>query len=375
MRKKKETKERLSNFELLRILAIVLIIVHHIFVHVIRNQLGDVNLYACGEMFNTFSFYKKLVLLDYAAAFGKIGVNLFILISGYFLCERLNIDIVKISKKLIGQLLFVTVVLVLGSFAFSWITNKGYIGAETISLFNQGFWFIGYYFLIVLIGKLFLNKYIKKLDKKKYLTILLIGFTLISFAFSKNILESLTATLSDLLNGLFLYLLGGYIKKYNPLKNIKGIAFIIAILLAFGIMTVSYRNYTISNMNNFISQGCYHQSVNLYSETSLVCLIISISLLELFRRIKLKHNKVINYIASSTLIIYIFHDNTFIHNVWYQINWIEPYYDNILYFFELIAINTLAILIIGVILQTIYNLIIKLIKSDFFKKLVLKKEN
>ena len=88
------------SFELLRIIAIVLIIAHHLFVHVVRDQLLDSSMYGCGEMFNNFRFYIKLVLLEYGAAIGKIGVCLFILISGYFMCEKKEIDIELIHSEI-----------------------------------------------------------------------------------------------------------------------------------------------------------------------------------------------------------------------------------------------------------------------------------
>ena len=56
--------------------------------------------------------------------------------------------------------------------------------------------------------------------------------------------------------GVFLYSLGGYIKKYNPLQNIRSYVFFLAIILSFATMAISYRNYTVSSINeslmNFI---------------------------------------------------------------------------------------------------------------------------
>ena len=50
---------RQSNFELLRIIAILFIIVHHIFVHAIRMQLMNPTLYGCGgQCYGLVQWYK-----------------------------------------------------------------------------------------------------------------------------------------------------------------------------------------------------------------------------------------------------------------------------------------------------------------------------
>lgn len=365
-------KVRQSNFELLRIIAIVLIIVHHLFVHVVRDQLLDASMYGCGEMFNNLKFYPKLILLEYGAAIGKIGVSLFMLISGYFLCEKKNIDIIKIAKKLIGHLLFVTLVIVLGSFIYNYFFDKSFEGAMTISLFNQQFWFIGYYFIVVIIGYLFLNNYLNKLDNKKYLIFLIILFSLISFSYSISILESIGQSLSIVLTGVFLYSLGGYIKKYNPLKNVRSYVFVLIIIISFILMAISYRNSVITDINKSLVNGCYHQIVNLYSENIFVCLIISVSIFELFSRLKMKPNKVINYIAGASLITYIIHDNEFMYKILLQMDWIKPYYENLPYFIWLLFLFTVIIFVTGFIMHVLYKLIIKLFNSKSIKKLVLK---
>lgn len=363
---------RQSNFELLRILAIVLIIVHHIFVHAVRVQLLNTSMYSCGEMFNNFLFYKKLLLTSYAASFGKIGVNIFILISGYFLCSKKNINILKVSKKLIGQLIFATLILILCSFTYVWLFDKSFIGSVTLGSFNGEYWFIGYYFLIVLFGKLFLNNFLSKLSKQKYLSLLVSTFALISFLFTSDIMESVGESLSIVLTGLLLYSLGGYIKKYNPFKNVKSWVFILLIIMTFAFMALSYRNFVIADINNSIANGCYYQNIYLYSERSLVCLIISVCLFELFVRIKMKPNNIINYVASSTLITYMIHDNDLVHKLFLKIDWINIYYYNVFKLLLLVVIITVFIVVVGVLLQTIYNYIIKYINSDSFKKLVLK---
>ena len=68
-------KERNSSFELLRIIAMIMIIFHHL------------------EVYGGFKFDPSNVTIprlwcDFIVKGGKIGVNIFVLISGYFLIDN-----------------------------------------------------------------------------------------------------------------------------------------------------------------------------------------------------------------------------------------------------------------------------------------------
>ena len=67
-----EKKERNSNFELLRIIAMLMIVFHHFSVH------GGFNYELTDISFNRLWLY-------FISMGGKIGVDIFVLISGYFL--------------------------------------------------------------------------------------------------------------------------------------------------------------------------------------------------------------------------------------------------------------------------------------------------
>ncbi|MFR6252125.1 MAG: acyltransferase family protein [Parasutterella excrementihominis] len=70
---------RQSNLELSRILAMYLIVMHHFSVH------GGVPIWS-GSAPLSFNFYLDQLL----STGGKIGVNLFVLITGYFLAKKFS---------------------------------------------------------------------------------------------------------------------------------------------------------------------------------------------------------------------------------------------------------------------------------------------
>jgi surface polysaccharide O-acyltransferase-like enzyme len=370
---KKET-ERQSNFELLRIIAMVLIIIHHITYHVVLKQLefGPHNIYAFGEMFNNFTYYKRLSLLEYNLAFGKIGNFLFIILSGYFLIDKKDIDIIKQGKKLLSQVIYMIFVLLLASFIYTKF-NTGFTGATVFSNINTQWWFVGYYFVVILAGKLFLNKFLNKLSNKEYLSFLLILFAVCQLSFSRDIIEKVVS--STFVYGIFVYSLGGYIKKYNPFKDVKSTVFVLSIILSFVLMTLSYRNQVQRDiaLALFNKMPNYYQTFTNYSEYSIIVLIIGLSLFELFRRMNIKYSKVINYIASTTFMIYLFHDNEFIHSITRSIDWAAPLHNDIIRFLLMVGIKTIVVFVITSILYFIYSLIIKYIESDKFKRLIYRK--
>lgn len=75
--------KRQSNFELLRIFAMLFIIGHHFSVH-------------SGFVFSDSSISIERVWLQFISMGGKLGIDLFIMISGYFL---IKVQSIKISKE------------------------------------------------------------------------------------------------------------------------------------------------------------------------------------------------------------------------------------------------------------------------------------
>lgn len=88
---------RSSNLELLRILAIIMIIAHHYSVH------------GGWDIPNELSYNR--IIVQFLSLGGKLGVNCFVLITGYFMINsKFNI---KKFAKIVGQVFFYSVVIML----------------------------------------------------------------------------------------------------------------------------------------------------------------------------------------------------------------------------------------------------------------------
>ena len=355
-------KTRDSNFELLRIFSIITIIISHITMHVLYKQFSPDYIYGPGEMFNNIYFYRRLILIDFFFNVGKVGNVLFILITGYFLCGNKSININKTIKKLLSHMLFATLVLIWASIIIQYFKSD-FTHLPSLFLFNDEWWFIGYYFIIILVGNYFINKRIDKIDKNKYISILLILFVIISISYCRETLEGITPSLSKITMGIFFYLLGGFIKKYNPLKNISSLKLVLSELIIMVIAAVSYRNTCLSRMNEALINNSseFYQKFIHYEEYSLIIVISAIILFELFKRMKIK-SKIINFIGESTFMIYLLHDNPYIRSMIGKINLINDLHDDILKFMFFYIALIVIIFIITEIIYLVYKRIMDYLK-------------
>ena len=158
--------ERSSNFELLRVLAMLLIVIFHITRHCVYVQLTDP---ASIERMNNGLFcnpvfYKRLLMIVSVMPLGKMGDTIFLLISGYFMIARTDgINLGKIARKLLISLVFANAALVVLSNLCYHLFSDTYIGMIGIGNVNSQSWFIGYYFVIIVAAALFLNSVLIRL--------------------------------------------------------------------------------------------------------------------------------------------------------------------------------------------------------------------
>ena len=322
---------RASNIELLRIVAMLMIVGYHIVCHCVNVQLTDENSMARmhNALFNHPVFFKKLWILHAIMPFGITGNAIFLLIAGYFGVEKGNkLNIAKTSKKLLLQQGFAAVILTIASTAcyrLFWVHRSVYIGLMGIDWFNSMSWFVGYYFLVVLSARLFLNQFLLRLDRKQYGAFLIVVFAFTQFGWSGGLADALASGSRTLATGIFLYSFGGFIKRYQPFKKIKPWAWIFAIGLTYVLIFITDYNSVAQSIEDYIrggSKGRFIQSMNVYPEFSIVIMILSVSVFELFRRIHIPSSRVINFIGSSTFMVYLIHDNGFFYSIWNTKDWV-----------------------------------------------------
>lgn len=248
--------------------------------------------------------------------------------------EKYSIDLTKISKKLLLQLGFATVALGLASiYAYNNITEFP-IELVQFSAFNGMSWYAGYYFTVIVIAKLYLNGLLRRLDRKNYVMLLMVLFALIQFSWSINVMYNFVIGMETLCTGLFLYSLGGYVKKYDPFGRIRLWA-VLAVIIVMNLFVIG--SFYINTAENILaydpeSSALFIQSIPQYLNNQIVPVVLGIAVFELFRRLKVPNSSAVNFIGASTFMTYLIHDNKFFYKIWNIEDWITLLHENIMQF-------------------------------------------
>lgn len=284
-------KARQTNIELLRILSMVLIIGHHIAVH-------------SGFSFGTDITFNRL-FIQFLSLGGKIGVDVFVLISGYFLIFESKIKVQKIIR-FVSQCLFYSIVIyvLFCIFGKTSVSIKGIIKA-LVPIASSQWWFVSTYFVIYLFSP-FINKLLSSLDKKSYLLFLLLMFFCWCFV---PTFTTLSYQFTNLGWFLFLYSLAGYYRIHQQEITLKcSTCFIIAI----GMYFLTFLSAVVFDLLGRQWEIFSSHATYFYGMEKLPILIISVAFLMAFSKLNVKNNHITNAVASTTFGIYLIHDSNYV---------------------------------------------------------------
>ena len=228
--------------------------------------------------------------------------------------------------------------------------------------FNR-YWFISAYILIYILSP-YINKFLKSISKvehKKILIITIIIWSIIPTIF--GIFNDNTETFlyfNRFIWMIVLYMLGAYIRLYsinffNKHTNKKAI---IISLCSFSFMVLGI--ILIFKFKDVFLKIGTKELAYFWQPNTIPMLMLSVSIFELFLNLKIKNNKVINVLASTTLGIYMLHDGPLRFTLWQKIfkslNCLNSKYA-IIY----IIFHTFIIFAVGVVIDLIRQLIEKII--------------
>lgn len=300
-------KERQSNIEVLRILSMLMIIGHHFALHGRFNysqhnaQLVDVE--------------KVLVIFQ---AFGKIGVDIFVLIGAYFLVGR-KYKSSRIVNLLLVSTFYSTAIYIL--FVTFNLDIRSDFSNENIWLPFPGvssYWFVWSY-IVMLIFMPVLNIALKNMTKRQ-LQCFLIALSIIWILIPQlNVyfpgkLDFLIENLgySDGIFFIYLYLVAAYLKLY-PSKFTKSLWLNVATLMIT--LVLMYLSIVTPINKATLHPNIYPLNSAMLQEYSVLTVIVAITIFNIFVNISLGRIKFINWIAASTFAVYLIHDNTLVRDV------------------------------------------------------------
>lgn len=159
---KKDTRD--VNIEILRIIAMLMVIILHCFGRAVK--LNDMNMYSLN--------YIVLLFINFLAS---VANGIFIIITGYYMCNKP----LKLKKVLLlwGKTLFYSVAIYI---IFCFIGEKSYVKQSFFPVISGSYWFISAYITLCFFSPI-INILINKMTKKQFQY--LICILLITYSFLK----------------------------------------------------------------------------------------------------------------------------------------------------------------------------------------------
>ena len=288
-------KEKNVNIEILRIVSMIMILILHFFYH--------------GNILNEMP--KKINLLCVSIISVEVlcivAVNIFILISGYFLCKS-KFDINKIIK-LYGEIFVYS--LIIGFILL--LTNKIELNIKNLiyiffPFITQRYWFFNAYILLILLFP-FLNVLINNISKEKFKLLLIILFiinSILPIGINNSVSLNSANSLYWFLN---LYLMGSYIRinKINFKKKCFVYGYIAINVLYIIISIIVFKIGGVSKLMYILK---YNLPFAYISSVLLFLIVLNTDF-----KVNDKIKKIIMFFSSSTFAVYIIHENPFVRNL------------------------------------------------------------
>ena len=279
-------KERDSSLELLRIVAMLMILFCHFTAHT-------------GFNFSVQTITLNRLYIQFISMGGGLGNNIFFLISGYFLVKSPGVKIHRLIdlwlKMFFYSLVILLILTFLGVHKISW--KDLYFFMPVIKM---RWWFASAYFVLYLLHP-YLNILLKSLSKeeyKKFLILIFICWSIIPTFLARSFCEG------GFINFICLYSLAGYFRLWAIDFGDKKFIF-------YGIIFIFL---------SFLPSLCFDiigLRIPYFAENALIfnfmmspfMILGTLFLLLGFRALKLQKNNFINAIASATFGVYLIHEH------------------------------------------------------------------
>lgn len=276
---------RQANFEVLRIIAMFMILLLH------------ANFLSFGfpaEIPEATVPITALILRTLCETLCLVAVNLFVMISGYW---GINVSYHKLFSFCF-QIFFWSVL----TTSIVLIYEKGAFDEDAVSnifMLNEEYWFVKSYLLLFIMAPV-LNTFTKIIEKKEYLVFLVLFFSfqlIFGWLYSGvSWFQSGYSTISF----IGLYLLAGYLRRYKTFNLKKRYYFLLYLLVsAVSAFSIIYFVHVGSDANLFIAYN------------SPFVLIGTIMLFLFFEKLEVKPRKYIFFLSSSCFSVYLMHCNEY----------------------------------------------------------------
>ncbi len=275
---------RRTNFDLMGIAMMLYIIISHVTMN--SEKLATLD---------TPDYY----ITNFFRSFCVMAVNVFVIRSGYF---GITLKWDKVLRFDLRTCFYTWLGLIIGvAFGIHQINFVRDIQL-LFPVITRQYWYITAYLALCILSP-YINAFLKAADRKALRSMLVTGFLLFyvmaTFCFVINADQLVMDAGYGLVNFVYLYCLGYYIRNYYEDSNRTGaylLIYVVSCLLVF---------FTNAGLSKIL--GFYFNSMISYN--TVFVLLASISIFLVFKNIHVSNCKWISKIASKTLAVYIIHTN------------------------------------------------------------------
>ena len=297
--------KRKSNFELLRIVAMCMIVLHHVAVHGVMhvNEGG----YAY-EVWRVGSLANK-VWTCLLVPGGEVGVALFFMITGYFCYAKSKVSVRRVVLETWFYLTLTTVICLC-------LSDQEYTFAETLHavkrllmpIAGSGYWFATVYVVIILLLP-YVNQRLGSMSVRGLFRFLVLVLVL-WYAWGR------VGPYYDFIRGLFFYALGTWLGRSDRLRSMPGTLCVVLFVLGWTLCAAA--QYVVAEQT-----GLQDDAAVLMVEgatlvrTTVAVPTCAICLFSLFSSLHMGSREAINKLASCMFGVYLIHDAPLVrHLLW-----------------------------------------------------------
>lgn len=302
------TAQRYSNIEMLRIVCMAMIVLSHYF-HGVPS----------GEHAVTISH----VAMQLLSSGAKIAVNVFVIITGYFLIRQ-KFRWLKLCKFFSCTYFWSLIILTFAIFMFGIEKINPELIKKSLFPLTPLNWFARAYLILYIMFPL-LNKFVLRVDKRKLLYVIM-ALTMYFYIIPTIMNVSKGGYINSMFMFSDMYMIGAYIRQHESEKLIKKIkiagavgAFVLySSILIFDYMALSDPFYRVQgHVLSFTSSGA-----------NLFVLMAAMGLFVWGKDVKMAYCPRVNIIAATTFGIYLIHENALLVGwLWGDVVQVSRFFD------------------------------------------------
>ena len=305
----------------------LMIVAHH---YVVNS--GIMNVFEIGDTSINYVF------LSLWGMWGKTGINIFVLISGYFMCKA-DLTLKRYCRVFFEWVLYhfgIYIVMLAAGYETAGIKRLYNLIFEIFRFANGSGYFTSSFFIFYLFIP-FINKFIRSIGKyelKRFILLLLFMFTILStFFFNEYIF-------GEVFWFIAVFYIGAYLSLFPPAwsRDIKVCRRLLIMSLVLACASVIFMIF----VGAVIHKG--NPMLFVSDANKLGAVLVSVMMFATFKNLSIGYSKTINLIAKTTFGVLMIHADS---DAWRQFMWNDLLHVDTFYSLPIISLVGRSILVVA----------------------------